>query len=56
MHLHDYKDGVDHQPLFSGEIDIAGMLVFGERHDIKVVIEVKTVDSLRESIKLLANQ
>lgn len=53
MHLHDYKGGVDHQPLFSGEIDIKGMLLFAQNHDLKVVIEVKTVDSLKESIKLL---
>jgi len=56
MHLHDYKDGVDHQPLFSGEIDIKRMLLFAKKHNIKVVIEVKTVDSLKESIKLLVTQ
>src|SRR5690554_2430166 len=53
MHLHDYKEGMDHQPLFTGEIDIKEMLLFANNYDLKVVIEIKTVDSLKKSIKLL---
>ena len=53
MHLHDYKNGVDHQPLFSGEIDIRQMLSFATNNGIRVVIEVKTIGSLKESLTLL---
>lgn len=53
MHLHDYNGDSDHQILYSGEIDIDGMLAFAEDRNLNVVIEVKTVESLRRSIDLL---
>lgn len=53
MHLHDYNGKSDHQVLFSGEINIKEMLLFAENHNLRVVVEVKTVDSLRKSIELL---
>ncbi len=56
MHLHDYNSKSDHQLLFSGEINIEEMLSFANSHDLKTVIEVKTVESLRESIKMLDNR
>ncbi len=56
MHLHDYNGESDHQMLFSGEINIEEMLSFANSRDMKVVIEVKTVDSLRKSIELLDNR
>ena len=53
MHLHDYNGRSDHQVLFSGEIDINEMLTFARKRDLRVVIEVKSVDSLRRSVELV---
>jgi len=51
MHLHDYNGKSDHQVPGTGIIDIPGMLDFARRHDIRVLVEVKTASSLRESVK-----
>lgn len=53
MHLHDYNGKSDHQILFSGEVDIKEMLSFANNYNLNVVIEVKTIDSLRKSINKL---
>ncbi len=53
MHLHDYNGKSDHQVLFSGIIDIHEMLRFAGNRNLRVVIEVKTVDALKKSVELL---
>jgi len=51
MHLHDFNGKSDHQVPGTGMVDIPGMLDFARRHDIRVLIETKTPDSLRESVR-----
>lgn len=53
MHLHDYDGRTDHQELFSGELDIMGLLAIAQQHDMSVVVEIKTIDSLVRSINAL---
>ncbi|MCX7000657.1 MAG: TIM barrel protein [Candidatus Sumerlaeota bacterium] len=53
MHLHDYNGVSDHQIPFTGNINIREMLTFAKRRNISVIIEVKTVDALRESVSKL---
>jgi len=57
MHLHD-SDGnrKNHQTLFSGVVDIPGMLRMAKEIDINVVIEVKTQDGLEESVSRLKSR
>jgi sugar phosphate isomerase/epimerase len=50
MHLHDYNGVSDHQVPGTGEIDIEAMLVFATNHDLTLLVETKTEDSLRKSI------
>ncbi len=50
MHLHDFNHISDHQPLFTGIIPIDERLKFAKENSISVVIEVKTKETLRESI------
>ncbi|NLK25286.1 MAG: sugar phosphate isomerase/epimerase [Euryarchaeota archaeon] len=51
MHLHDYNGQSDHQVPGTGMLDIEGMLDFARRRDIRVLVETKTPDSLRESVR-----
>lgn len=52
MHMHDAKDGKkDHQPLGTGEIDIFRFVELAKKHQCSVVLETKTVNGLRESVK-----
>jgi sugar phosphate isomerase/epimerase len=51
VHLHDYNGKSDHQVPGSGNIDIPAVLDFARRKDIRVLVEVKTASSLRESVK-----
>ncbi|MDP5273861.1 sugar phosphate isomerase/epimerase family protein [Chengkuizengella axinellae] len=53
MHLHDYNGVSDHQTLYSGSIPIDERLDFAKENGLSVVIEVKTVQSLVESVKRL---
>jgi sugar phosphate isomerase/epimerase len=50
MHLHDYNGKSDHQELYTGTVPINDRLQFAYKHDLSVVIEVKTSESLKESI------
>lgn len=50
MHLHDVRDGRSHQSLCTGSVAIDEALGFARERQIRVIIEVKTVESLRESI------
>jgi len=52
MHMHDAKDGKkDHQALGMGEIDIPRFVDLARKHNCTVVLETKTVEGLRESVK-----
>ena len=52
MHLHDAKGAKqDHQPLGLGDVDIAGYLALAEAIGCTVLLEVKTVVGLRESVR-----
>lgn len=51
FHIHDAKDGTkDHRTLGTGELDVRRYLSIAESLDCSVVVETKTVESLRESI------
>jgi len=53
VHLHDYNGKSDHQVPLTGKIDIRERLRFAVEHDCSVLIETKTVESLRESVKVV---
>jgi sugar phosphate isomerase/epimerase len=53
MHLHDYDGKTDHQVLFKGHLDIISYVQFAASHDMDVVVEVKTIDALVQSINEL---
>jgi sugar phosphate isomerase/epimerase len=53
MHLHDATDKNDHQVLFEGNLNINELLKFAVENDIRVLVEVKTAESLQKSIKKL---
>ena len=56
IHLHDVKDGKkDHQALGEGSIDIHKFVCLAELHDCTVVLETKTVESLRKSVKWMGD-
>ena len=49
LHLHDSKDGSDHRPLYTGNTDIKKALGLARQRSLPVVVEVKTLDGLRQS-------
>jgi sugar phosphate isomerase/epimerase len=51
MHLHDYNGKSDHQVPGTGLLDIPGLLDFGRKKDIRVLVETKTPESLKASVK-----
>ena len=54
MHLHDYsKARGDHLPLEEGELDLQKYLDLAKNHDCRAVLEVKTVEGLRQSVDWL---
>lgn len=54
MHLHDVKDGTkDHQALGTGDLDIPGCIELARQRDANIVVETKTVDGLRQSVRWL---
>lgn len=55
MHLHDYNGKSDHQELYTGTVPINDRLQFAYDHDLSVVIEVKTSESLKKSINQVRN-
>lgn len=51
MHMHDAKGSKqDHQPLGKGDMDIPGYLELAQQTGCTVLLEVKTVEGLRESV------
>ena len=56
MHLHDSaKPNRDHLALGPGDLDLAARLELADRCDCSVVLEIKTVKALRESVRWLAS-
>lgn len=54
MHMHDVQNGAkDHLALGAGQLDIHKYQRLAEAHDCTVVVEVKTVEGLRSSVKWL---
>lgn len=53
MHLHDGIDKANHMTLYDGEIDIDRHIEFSRERALTVVIETKTIASLKESVKRL---
>ncbi|HSV42319.1 MAG TPA: sugar phosphate isomerase/epimerase family protein [Methanomassiliicoccales archaeon] len=53
MHLHDYDGRSDHQVLFTGRLDIMRLVMFASAHNMSVVLETKTIDSLIKSMENL---
>lgn len=56
MHLHDAKIGRDHLTLGTGEMDIHDRLRLAVQQNCRVVVETKTIDSLRLSVEWLRSQ
>lgn len=55
MHLHDYNGVSDHQVLFDGNIPLEERINFAQDNDLSVLIETKTEEALKESVKRLNN-
>ncbi len=52
FHIHDARNGKqDHQALGTGELDVRRYLAIAEENDCSVVLETKTVESLRDSVR-----
>ena len=53
MHIHDAQDKKDHLTLGTGDVDISKYIHLAETHTCTVVLETKTIDALKESVKWL---
>jgi sugar phosphate isomerase/epimerase len=53
MHIHDASGHKNHLKLGDGDVDIAKYLDLAKEHDCRAVLEVKTVDGLRQSVDWL---
>lgn len=56
MHLHDYNGKSDHQTLYSGQAPINERLELAQINNLSVVVEVKTSESLKESIERIRSE
>lgn len=50
MHLNDYAGDRCHLPLYTGDLDVAGALAAAGSAQCAVIVEVKTVRALEESV------
>jgi sugar phosphate isomerase/epimerase len=53
MHIHDAIGAKNHLAIGSGEIDVAEKLALARSQGCRCVLEVKTVEGLRESVNIL---
>lgn len=53
MHLHDADDDKSHLPLFTGKINIYESIAFAAKHNLRIVIETKTISALEESVRMI---
>ncbi len=56
IHLHDSDGRLCHLPLFTGCLPVEDVLEFARERDIRVVIEVKTLEALEQSLEALAER
>lgn len=56
IHLHDSDGRLCHLPLFTGCLPVEDVLRFARERDIRVVVEVKTLDALEQSLEALAER
>ncbi len=52
-HAHDAKGTKGHLELVTGEIDINEKLLLARNHDCRVVLEIKSIDGLKKTVKNL---
>lgn len=55
MHVHDGKGKENHLPLGVGEINIKDRISLGREHKCRIVLEIKTIEGLKQSIDKLTN-
>lgn len=55
LHIHDANGKKDHLPPGEGEVDIAHFLKTAKEHALSCVVEVKTVDGLRQAVGFMRN-
>ena len=53
MHIHDAVGSKNHLPLGTGEIDLKEKLAVAKDNECRCVLETKTIEGLRESVKYL---
>ena len=53
MHMHDALGSNVHLALGDGEMDLDYYLALAEKHDCRVVLETKTIEALKKSVKYL---
>ena len=56
MHLHDATEKQCHMPLGAGTLDIPALLRRGEAAGARAVLEIKTVEALRQSVDYLKDR
>ena len=54
FHIHDGYGTKNHQTLGTGEIDLYQRLGLAKKHDCTCVLETKTIEALKQSVKWLA--
>jgi sugar phosphate isomerase/epimerase len=55
MHAHDAKSTENHLALGTGEINISKKLSLARKHNCRVVLEIKTIEGLKQSVEKLAS-
>ncbi|WP_370778838.1 TIM barrel protein [Clostridium sp.] len=55
MHIHDAINYKNHLPLGRGNIDIKGMINIAIKNKCTCVLETKTIEGLRQSVKYIKN-
>lgn len=53
IHLHDAKDKDNHLPLGAGSLDIARYIDLARQCGCRIVLEVKTIEGLKQSLKFI---
>ena len=53
MHVHDAKGMKNHLPLGTGEINISKRLSLAREHNCRIVLEIKTITGLKQSVDRL---
>lgn len=55
MHAHDAKGRENHLPIGTGEININEKFSLAREHNCRIVLEVKTIEGLKQSAEKLTN-